>query len=107
MESLALLVLIIFAVITFSGPFGILLTINPIWNATLKFPALWYARRILITIIAAIGLIFGIQVLLGGIPLMASLLVISGMVPNLVAIKLEYQIGKVNKRKTPGALSQN
>ena len=102
MESLALLVLIIFAVITFSGPFAILLTINPIWNATLKFPALWYARRILITIIAAIGLIFGIQVLLGGIPLMASLLVISGMVPNLVAIKLEYQIGKVNKRKTPG-----
>ena len=102
MESLALLVLIIFAVITFSGPFAILLTINPIWNATLKFPALWYARRILITIIAAIGLIFGIQVLLGGIPLMATLLVISGMVPNLVAIKLEYQIGKVNKRKTPG-----
>jgi hypothetical protein len=100
-ESLVLLVIIIFAVITFSGPLGILLTINPIWNATLKYPALWYARRVLITIIAAIGFFFGIQVLRGGIPLMASLMVISGMVPNLVAIKLEYQIGTVNKRRTP------
>ena len=101
MESLVLLVVIILAVVMFSGPFGILMTINPIWNATLKFPALWYARRVLITIIAAIGLIFGIQVLRGGIPLMASLMVISGMALNLVAIKLEYQIGKFNKRATP------
>ena len=101
MESLALLVALILAVVMFSGPLGILLTINPIWNATRKFPARWYARRVLITVIVVIGLIFGIQVLRGGIPLMASLIVISGMVPNLVAIKLEYQIGTVNKRATP------
>ena len=101
MESLVLLVIIIFAVITFSGPLGILLTINPVWNATLKVPGLWYARRILITFLAAIGIIFGFQVLLGGIPFMASLMVISGMAFNLIAIKLEYQIGKFNKRATP------
>jgi len=102
MESLVLLVVIILAVVMFSGPLGILLTINPIWNATLKIPALWYARRILITLFAAIGIIFGFQVLFGGVPLMASLMVMSGMAFNLVAIKLEYQIGKFNKRATPG-----
>ncbi len=102
MESLALLVALILAVVMFSGPLGILLTINPIWNATLKIPALWYARRILITVLAAIAFVFGFQVLFSGIPLMASLMVMSGMAFNLVAIKLEYQIGKFNKRKTPG-----
>lgn len=106
MESLVLLVVSILAVVMFSGPLGILLTINPVWNATLKVPGLWYARRILITFLAAIGIIFGFQVLLGGIPFIASLMVISGMAFNLIAIKLEYQIGKFNKRatpKTPGA----
>ncbi len=102
MESLALIVALILAVVMFSGPLGILLTINPIWNATLKIPALWYARRILITVLAAIAFVFGFQVLFSGIPLMASLMVMSGMAFNLVAIKLEYQIGKFNKRKTPG-----
>ena len=102
MESLVLLVVIILAVVMFSGPLGILLTINPIWNATLKVPGLWYARRVLITFFAAIGVIFGFQVLLGGIPFIASLMVISGMAFNFIAIKLEYQIGKLNKRPTPG-----
>ena len=102
MESLALLVALILAVVMFSGPLGILLTINPIWNATLKIPALWYARRILISLLAAVAFVFGFQVLRGGVPFIASLMVISGMALNLVAIKLEYQIGKFNKRKTPG-----
>jgi len=102
MESLALLVALILAAVMFSGPLGILLTINPIWNATLKIPALWYARLILITALAAVAFVFGFQVLFGGIPFMASLMVISGMALNLVAIKLEYQIGKSNRRKTPG-----
>ena len=101
MESLVLIVAIILSVVMFSGPLGILSTINPVWNATLKVPGLWYARRILITFLAAIGIIFGFQVLLGGIPFMASLMVISGMAFNLIAIKLEYQIGKFNKRATP------
>ena len=101
MESLVLIVAIILSVVMFSGPLGILLTINPVWNATLKVPGLWYARRILITFLAAIGIIFGFQVLLGGIPFMASLMVISGMAFNLIAIKLEYQSGKFNKRATP------
>jgi hypothetical protein len=105
MESLALLAAFILAVVMFSGPLGILLTINPIWNATLKIPALWYARRILITLLAAFAFVFGFQVLLGGIPFMASLMVISGMAFNMIAIKLEYQIGKFNKRKTPGTPS--
>jgi hypothetical protein len=102
MESLALVVGIILAVVMFSGPLGILLTINPIWHAALKVPALWYARRILISVLAAIGIVFGFQVLFAGIPFIASLMVISGMAFNLIAIKLEYQIGKFNKRATPG-----
>jgi len=102
MESLALLVVIILAVVMFSGPLGILMTMNPIWSATLKIPALWYTRRVLITLFAAVGFFFGFQVLIGGIPLMTSLIVMSGMALNLVAIKLEYQIGTLNKRATPG-----
>ena len=102
MESLALLVLIIFAVIMLSGPLGILLTINPIWNAALKVPAVWYARRVVISVLAAVGMLFGFQVLFSGVPLMASLMIIIGMSFNVIAIKLEYQIGKFNKRSTPG-----
>ncbi len=102
MESLALAVAIILAIVMFSGPLGILLTINPIWNATLKVPALWYARRILISLLAAVGIVFGFQVLFSGVPFMASIMVMSGMAFNMLAIKLEYQIGKLNKRKTPG-----
>ena len=102
MESLALLVAIILAFVMFSGPLGILLTINPIWSATLKIPALWYSRRVLVTLIAAVGLFVGFRILIGGIPFMTSLIVMSGMALNLVAIKLEYQIGKLNKRATPG-----
>ena len=102
MESLALLVLIIFAVIMLSGPLGILLTINPIWNAALKVPALWYARRVLISVLAIVGIVAGFQVLFSGIPFLASLMVMSGMSFNIIAIKLEYQIGKFNKRATPG-----
>ncbi len=102
MESLALAVAIILAIVMFSGPLGILLTINPIWNATLKVPALWYARRILISLLAAVGIVFGFQVLFSGVPFMASIMVMSGMAFNMLAIKLEYQIGKFNKRKTPG-----
>ena len=102
MESLALLVAIILAFVMFSGPLGILLTINSIWSATLKIPALWYSRRVLVTLIAAVGLFVGFRILIGGIPFMTSLIVMSGMTFNLVAIKLEYQIGKLNKRATPG-----
>lgn len=102
MESLVLLVVIILAVIMFSGPLGILLTINLIWKATLKIPALWYTRRVLVTLIAAVGFFFGFQVLIGGVPFMTSLMVMSAMALNLVAIKLEYQIGRLNKRATPG-----
>lgn len=102
MESLALAVAIILAIVMFSGPLGILLTINPIWNATLKVPALWYARRILISLLAAVGIVFGFQVLFSGVPFMASIMVMSGMAFNMLAIKLEYQIGKFNKRNTPG-----
>lgn len=102
MESLALVVAIILAIIMFSGPIGILLTINPIWKATLKIPALWYARRALISVLAVIGTLMGFQVLFSGIPFFASLLIISGVILNLIAIKLEYQIGKFNRRGTPG-----
>lgn len=102
MESLALLVVIILAVVMFSGPLGILLTINPIWSATLKISALWYARRVLVTLIVAVGIFVGFRILIGGMPLMTSLVVMSGMALNLFVIKLEYQIGKVNKRATPG-----
>ncbi len=106
MESLALLVVIILAVVMFSGPLGILLTINPIWNTTLKIPVLWYTRRVLITLIAAVGIFVGFRILIGGIPFMTSLIVMSGMALNLVAIKFEYQIGKSNKRPTPGKQSE-
>ena len=102
MESLAAIVALILAVVMLSGPIGILLTINPIWKATLKFPALWYARRVLITFLAVVGIIFGFQVLFSGVPFMASLMVMSGMAFNMIAIKFEYQIGKFNKRSTPG-----
>jgi len=37
MESLAALVAALLSIIIFSGPIGILLTLSPIWNMTLRF----------------------------------------------------------------------
>ncbi|KGA20046.1 hypothetical protein GM50_3255 [freshwater metagenome] len=102
MESLALLVSIILAIVMLSGPIGIILTINPIWEATLKVPAIWYARRALITLLAIVGTVMGFLVLFSGIRFIASLMIISGVILNVIAIKLEYQIGKFNRRETPG-----
>ena len=102
MESLALLVVMILSVILLSGPLGILLTLNPIWKATLRIPVLWYARRALISLLAIVGIVMGFPVLFSGVPLMASLMVIGGIILNLVAITLEYQIGRSSRRGTPG-----
>jgi hypothetical protein len=101
-ESLAELVATIFALIMFSGPIGIFLTINPIWKATLKVPVLWYLRRTLISLLALVGVVLGFIILFSGVTFIASLMVLSGMILNLIAIKLEYQIGKFNRRATPG-----
>jgi hypothetical protein len=102
MESLAALVAALLSMVIFSGPIGILLTLGPIWNMTLKAPALWYTRRILISLLALAGMILGFLILSSGIPVAAALLMISGMIMNLIAIKMEYQIGKVDRRSTPG-----
>jgi hypothetical protein len=48
------------------------------------------------------GIILGFLILSSGIPVAAALLMISGMIMNLIAIKMEYQIGKVDRRSTPG-----
>ena len=71
---------------------------------TLKIPALWYTRRILISLLALAGITLGFLILSSGIPVAAALLMISGMIMNLIAIKMEYQIGKVDRRSTPGKL---
>lgn len=102
MESLASVVAVVLSLIIFSGPIGILLTLGPIWNMTLKIPALWYIRRILISLLALVGIILGFLILSSGIPFGAALMMISGMIMNLIAIKMEYQIGKVDRRSTPG-----
>ena len=101
MESLAALVATILALIMFSGPIGIFLTINPIWKATLKVPALWYARRVFISLLSLVGIVLGFLILFSGVTFIASLMVLSGMILNFIAIKLEYQIGKFNRRGTP------
>ena len=102
MESLAALVATILALIMFSGPTGIFLTINPIWKATLKVPALWYARRVFISLLALAGIVLGFLILFSGVTFIASLMVLSGIILNFIAINLEYQIRKFNRRGTPG-----
>ena len=106
MESLALAVSIILGLILISGPLGIFLTSNPVWNWSLKNPKLWYLRRIVITTFSLVGLVVGFQVLFAGIAFTVSIMILSGMALNVFVLKTEYQIGKFNKRKTPATLDR-
>ena len=90
MESLAFLLLIIFAISTFSGPIALFLTWLPVLNreSTSKIAAL--IRRILVTFLVVIGSLMSFNLFIANVGFAASLMAIIGSVTAFFAVKREY-----------------
>ena len=86
MESLALLVVIIFLVLILSGPLAIALTF-------VKTTKRWanILKRIFICQFSAIGIGLGVMLLLQGIPVGTKLLALSAIAVSAYALKREFK----------------
>ncbi|MEI7476898.1 MAG: hypothetical protein WCJ83_05545 [Actinomycetes bacterium] len=86
MESLALLVTIIFLVLILSGPLAIALTF-------VKTTKRWanILKRIFICQFSAIGIGLGVMLLLQGIPVGTKLLALSAIAVSAYALKREFK----------------
>jgi hypothetical protein len=86
MESLALLVTIIFVVLILSGPLAIALTF-------VKTTKRWanILKRIFICQFSAIGIGLGVMLLLQGIPVGTKLLALSAIAVSAYALKREFK----------------
>ena len=86
MESLALLVTIIFIVLILSGPLAIALTF-------VKTTKRWanILKRIFICQFSAIGIGLGVMLLLQGIPVGTKLLALSAIAVSAYALKREFK----------------
>ena len=99
MESLALVVATLLALVIFSGPIAIALTSNLIWDFTERKQSLWIFRRVLVTVAAVVGLFLSLTFALQPIPAVVKLLALFGLLSNGYAISREYfrskDLGKV------------
>ena len=102
MESLAVLVATLLALVLLSGPFAIALTSTLMWNFTSEKGLLWILRRILVSLIAAIGLFISLTFLLQPIPAVVKVLALFGFFSNGYAFSREYfrskDFGKIVRR---------
>lgn len=90
MESLALIVAILLSIVVFSGPLGLLLTSRVAWNNTSSRKTLWLIRRILVSILSAVGIATASIFVFNPIPIGTKLLAIGGIALNIFALKREY-----------------
>jgi hypothetical protein len=86
MESLALLVTIIFVVLILSGPLAIALTFVKTTNRWANI-----LKRIFICQFSAIGIGLGVMLLLQGIPVGTKLLALSAIAVSAYALKREFK----------------
>jgi len=86
MYSLAVLVVIIFSVMLFSGPIAIGLTFIRIKNPTLKI-----VRRVFVCILSALGIGLGVMLILQGVAIGAKIMALIAILPGAYALKREFK----------------
>lgn len=90
MYSLAVLVVMLMILVIFTGPISLLMTTKLFWDFTSRNKAVWVIRRILVSIISALGLSVEMFFILGQIPLAPKLFAFAGFALNTIALKREY-----------------
>ncbi len=90
MESLAFLVLIIFAISTFSGPIALFLTWLPVLNRESTSNPVRLIRRILVTFLTVLGSFVSFNLFIVSSNLVTTVIAGIGSVSGFFAVKREY-----------------
>ncbi len=90
MESLALVVAALVALVLFTGPMGILLTGKLFWDFTSTYKVIWWIRRVMVATMALIGMPVQMVFIFNQIPTGIKALSLVGFALNTVALKREF-----------------
>lgn len=90
MESLALVVAFLVALVLFTGPIGLLLTSELFWDFTKRNNAIWWVRRLIVASMALIGMPVQMVFVYNQIPAGVKAVAIIGFGLNTVALKREF-----------------
>ena len=90
MESLALLVAMLLALVIFTGPISLLLTSKFIWNYSIQSRPFWIFRRIIVSTLSPIGMAIAGLFIFTPIPFGTKFLAAFGLTLNLIALKREF-----------------
>jgi uncharacterized membrane-anchored protein len=90
MESLALFVALLLALVIFTGPISMLLTSKFLWNYSIQSKPFWIFRRILVSTISPVGVAMAIFFMFMPIPLGTKSVAAFGLAINVFALKREY-----------------
>jgi Na+/alanine symporter len=90
MESLALLIAALMALVLFTGPVSLLLTSKLFWNFTSQNKIIWLIRRFLVVIISPIGMSVQIIFIFNQMPPWPKAFAFAGFLLNIIALKREF-----------------
>jgi len=90
MESLALVVAFLVALVLFTGPIGLLLTSKLFWDFTFTYKVIWWIRRLIVAAMALIGMPVQMVFVFNQIPTGIKALSLVGFALNTVALKREF-----------------
>jgi hypothetical protein len=91
MESLAMLVVILFSIVIFTGPAGFLLTSKTLWEYSKSRKVFWIFRRVLVSIFSMIGIAISLRgFVFTEIPVGPKIVALAGVALNVFALKREY-----------------
>jgi hypothetical protein len=98
MESLALLVAMLMALVLFTGPISMVLTSKLFWNYSRRSKPLWFFRRIFVATISPLGMTVALFFIFTPIPIAPKIMAALGFTANVFALKREFFRDKSWKR---------
>ena len=90
MESLALLVAMLMALVLFTGPISMVLTSKLFWNYSRRSKPLWFFRRIFVATISPLGMTVALFFIFTPIPIAPKIMAALGFTANVFALKREF-----------------
>ena len=90
MESLALLVAMLMALVLFTGPISMVLTSKLFWNYSRRSKPLWVFRRIFVATISPLGMTVALFFIFTPIPIAPKIMAALGFAANVFALKREF-----------------
>ncbi|CAB4811568.1 MAG: hypothetical protein F2855_02675 [Actinobacteria bacterium] len=90
MESLALVVVALMALVLFTGPISLLLTSKLFWDFTRRNKPVWVLRRFIVATVSPLGMSVQIMFIFNQIPPGPKAFALGGFVINVIALKREF-----------------